>query len=186
MTIKRDKTRMVSSAQQMLAGAKLHLADGTQTIPLPSGPRTVTSVTALLQTTADLRQAVVTAQATTKARLAEEEAQIPANVANIREFTRYLRLAYGNQPQVLADFGLAPPKARTPPTAEQKAVAVVKGQATRKARHTMGKNQKKAVKGDVNASLVITPGAGSTPTAPAPAEPVTATPSGGVVTTPHA
>jgi hypothetical protein len=64
-------------------------------------------------------------------------------------------------------------------TAEQKAVAAAKREATRAARHTMGKNQKKAVKGAINATLVVTPANGSAPSAPTGNPPA-----GG--TTPHA
>ena len=55
----------------------------------------------------------------------------------------------------LADFGMNAPKVRAP-TVATKAAAAVKRTATRKARHTMGTVQKKAVKGDVTA-VVITP-----------------------------
>lgn len=51
-------------------------------------------------------------------------------------------------------------KARKPPTAEQKAAAAAKRKAARAARRTTGKNQKKAVKGAVNATLIVTPASG--------------------------
>jgi len=80
-----------------------------------------------------------------------------------------VKVTFGNQPDALADFGLAPPKARAPMTAEQKAVAAAKRKATRVARGTLGKKQKKAVKGAVTATLVVTPQAGPQPTVTAPA-----------------
>ncbi len=70
---------------------------------------------------------------------------------------------------MLADFGFTPPKSTANKTAKVKADAVVKAAATRVARHTMGKNQKKSVKGTVTAAPSPAP-AGSTPvTAPPPA-----------------
>ena len=52
-----------------------------------------------------------------------------------------MRNMFGDQAEPLADFGMSPPKVHTP-TVEQKASSVVKGKATRQARHTMGKKQK--------------------------------------------
>jgi hypothetical protein len=59
-----------------------------------------------------------------------------------------VRLKYGKDPEVLADFGMEPPKKTGPKTPEVKAEAVVKGKATRAKRGTMGKNQRKKVKGE--------------------------------------
>jgi hypothetical protein len=58
-------------------------------------------------------------------------------------------------------------------SSESKAIAVEKGKATRKERNTLGKNQKKAIKGNVSVSLVVSPGATAqsavaTSTAPTP------------------
>jgi hypothetical protein len=52
---------------------------------------------------------------------------------------------------VLADFGFTPAK-QVQKTVETKKQAVEKSRATRTARHTMGKKQKKAVKGTVPSS----------------------------------
>lgn len=89
---------------------------------------------------------------------------------------------FGNSADVLADLGLASRKTRVPLTAEEKAVAVAKRNATRAARHTLGKNQKKDIKGAVKAALVVTPLAGSQPTASPPA-PTGNAPTGGTTPT---
>jgi hypothetical protein len=71
--------------------------------------------------------------------------------------------------QKLEDFTFVPRKARTTTTSATKAEAAVKAKATRTARHTMGKQQKKAVKGTVApATMPATPAAS---TAPAQAKP---------------
>jgi hypothetical protein len=62
----------------------------------------------------------------------------------------------------LADYGLTPHKAKTPLSTEAQAEAIAKSTATRKARNTMGKQQKKLVKG-------------TAPTAPTPPQAPTAT-----------
>jgi hypothetical protein len=79
----------------------------------------------------------------------------------------------------LTAFGFSPAKS-TKRTVTSKATAVAKTAATREARHTMGKVQKKDVKGDV-VGITVTPLIASPPTpAPsiAPAAPSSATPSG--------
>jgi hypothetical protein len=73
--------------------------------------------------------------------------------------------------QKLEDFAFTPRKARAKKTAATKAGAVVKAKATRTARHTMGKQQKKVVKGTVVPTT--TPATPAANTAPAPAKPTT-------------
>ena len=169
---KQNKADRVSFAKQLIAGTSKHFTDGSQQLPVGGVQRTVTAVTQLLQSFVDLRAAVIASQATTQSKVEAEREQGPSLLAVIDEFVAFLRFTYGKQPEVLAYFGLAPSRAPAPQTAEQKAVAVAKRAATRQARHTMGKNQKKDVKGAVSAALVVTPVDGSKPAvvpAPAPA-----------------
>jgi hypothetical protein len=74
----------------------------------------------------------------------------------VRNCKHFIQSAFGTSPQTLADFGMQPTKARTPLTVEQRAAAVAKLRATRKARGTTSPKQKLAVKGDVT-SVTITP-----------------------------
>jgi hypothetical protein len=68
----------------------------------------------------------------------------------------------------LADFGLTPRKPRVL-TPEKKAAAAAKAKATRAARHTMGKKQKKDIKGTVPATAPVTPPSPAPAPTPAPA-----------------
>jgi hypothetical protein len=88
----------------------------------------------------------------------------------------------GNSPDALADFGLSARKSRVSPKSETVTAAVAKRKATRAARHTMGKVQKKDVKGAVKVTVTTTP-LDRTEPAVVPAAPSGPTPSGG--TTPH-
>ncbi len=183
---KQNKADRVSFAKQLIAGTGKHFTDGSQQIPVGGVQRTVSAVTQLLQSYVDLRAAVIASQATTQSKVEAEREQGPSLLAVIDEFVAFLRFTYGKQPEVLADFGLAPSRAPAPQTAEQKAVAVAKRAATRHARHTMGKNQKKDVKGAVSAALVVTPVDGSKPAVVPAAAPAASSepPTGG--STPHA
>ncbi len=83
----------------------------------------------------------------------------------------------------LADFGYAPQKVAEK-SAATKAAAAEKGRATREARHTMGSNQRKQVKGTVDAT-VSPPAVPASPPAPPPG--ASAPPAGSTTagTTPH-
>ena len=170
------KTDQVSRMKQLIAGTGKHYPNGAETLHVGGATFTVTSLTKLMQDFVDNREAVGASKAALKTKIEAERTQAPSQIAVITAFERIVRGMFGNSADVLADFGLALPKARAPLTAEQKAVAAAKRDATRKARGTMGKVQKKRVKGAVTATLVVTPLAGSPPTA--------TTPGPGPVTTP--
>jgi hypothetical protein len=106
--------------------------------------------------------------------------------ATYQSLRSYLVGQYGNDANaVLHDFGMNTPKTKGPKTVQTKAAAAEKRAATRAARHTMGKNQKKGITGatvsapattvapEAPAAPSATPNAPAAP-APAPAKPVTA------------
>ena len=78
-------------------------------------------------------------------------AQEPAIISRYEAVGGALKIALGKQSPHLVSLGLKPNKTRTPPTPEQLQERVVKGRATRKARGTLGKNQKKSIHGTVPA-----------------------------------
>jgi hypothetical protein len=153
-------------AAGMLAGMKKHFANGAQTLTFGGGSVTATVDQAItnLQAVVDNRAAVVAARANATNVVAAENSKLPALVAFLRALEAFIRLNFGASATILADFGLEPPKARTPMTAEEKAVAKAKAAATRKARGTTTAKAKKAIKGNVSATLVVTPDAPATAT----------------------
>jgi hypothetical protein len=157
----KGKNELAAQVKQCIAGANKHFPNGSQPLQVGGVTSTVAGVTGVMQAFVDNRDAVEVSKAATKAKIETERVQAPAQLAVIRAFETVVRGTFGNSADVLADFGLAPPKARTPMTAEEKAVAAAKRKATRTARHTMGKNQKKSVQGSVTAKLVVTPAAPS-------------------------
>jgi hypothetical protein len=168
------KNSQAALAKQLIAGVNKHFPNGSQQLQVGGATFTVTGLTTLLQSVVDNREAVEVSKAASKAKVQAEAAQAPSRRALMHALETMVRSNFGNSADVLADFGLAPPKARTPRTAEQKAVSAAKGAATRKARGTMGKNQKKNVKGSITAKLVVTPVTTSTVSTPA-AAPASAT-----------
>ena len=152
---KSSKSALVTRALQLLAGTKKHLATAS-TLSFASGSVTPAQIETLLQTFVNLRQGVDAAKATTKARINDEATQAPALLRQIAEFESFVKVLFARSPDVLADFGIQPKKARKPLTAEQKAAAKAKRNATRKARGVIGKVKRAAVKGDVT-GVDVTP-----------------------------
>jgi len=142
-------------AEQLAAGTQKHLSTLTQVI-IGSGTFTPAQLETQLNAFATLRNDVDAAKATVKAKLADEAAQAPALRAFFTAFIAFVRAAFGNSPDVLADFGLQPKKARAPLTVVQKAAAAAKRKATRAARGTKGSKAKLAVTGNVT-GVVVTP-----------------------------
>ncbi|HEX8791529.1 MAG TPA: hypothetical protein VF765_11310 [Polyangiaceae bacterium] len=171
---KPGKNSKAAKVSQLISGAKKHFPNGSQTVSLEGVSTTIDAATQELQTYVDNRSAVVAAQATAKVKLATERAALPALDAFISAFIALVRLTFGTQADILVDFGLAPRKARTPQTAEAKAVAVAKREATRAARGTKGPKAKSEIHGNVTAKLVVTPAGEPAPTPEAPAAPAAA------------
>jgi hypothetical protein len=166
-TKKNTKGQVTALAKQLIAGTAKHLA-GTTQVALLGGSFTPDQITSKLQLFVTLRSDVDASKATTKAKIANEVAQMPALRAFMSAFESFVKAAFGSSPDVLTDFGISP-KARTPLTVEAKAAAAAKRAATRAARHTVGSNQKKGIKGDVT-GVLVTPITASTP-AVAPSSP---------------
>jgi hypothetical protein len=153
----RNKTRDVALVKQLIRGTQEMFPNGSQTIPVAGTTFTIASLTQAMQDFVDQRQAVEDAKASLKAKLQIEQGQAPAQLVIIRAFEGIVRNSHSGSIDTLAKFGLAPPKARAELTTEQKAVAAAKRMATRVARQTLGKNQKKTIKGSIDARLVVTP-----------------------------
>ncbi|HEX8791071.1 MAG TPA: hypothetical protein VF765_08960 [Polyangiaceae bacterium] len=167
-TSKNSKASKAARVGQLIAGTNKRLPNGNQTITLDGATTTVDAVTKELQSYLDDRNAVVAAQATAKATVAAENANMPALNALLKAFIAFVRVNFGNDPSALADFGLTPHQAPQPMTAEAKAAAVAKREATRAARGTKTPKQKKGIHGNVTAKLVVTPVETVPATAPAP------------------
>jgi hypothetical protein len=162
------KGQVAVFAKQLIAGTEKHLTGATP-VTLLGSSLTPAQITAQFQTLVNLRTDVGAAQATAKAKLAAETAQTPPLRALMGAFVAYVKATYGNSPDVLADFGITL-KSRAPLTTEAMAAAVVKRAATRVARHTMGTQQKKGIKGAVT-GVIVTPVTAASPTVAAPSSP---------------
>jgi hypothetical protein len=166
----KNKKTVATRAGNIITGLKTNYPNGKQVLTFGGGAIKITVDDAIgsLQAIVDNRAAVTAAKAAAKAKVADEDAKMPTLIAFMRALVAFIKLTFGADPTALATFDVAPRKVTTPMTAEEKAVAVAKREATREARGTKGPKARKKVHGNVQATLVVTPAA---PTAPATPEP---------------
>ncbi len=156
--ITKNKKTVATRAGNLITGLRATFPNGSDTIRVGSGqPITIDAACTSLQGIVDNRAAVTAARADARAKVADENAKMPPLVAFMRGVEKVIRAEFGGDPKALAAFDLEPPKARTPMTAEEKAVAVAKRDATREARGTKGPKARSKVHGNVTATLVVTP-----------------------------
>jgi len=168
MSIKRSVSKAATLAfvQALIAGAKLHLPNGSFT--LGGSAFTTASLVQLLTDLANAMTATIAEQAKAKDVLGAERAIQVKAAPVIRDFRRLVLATFPGALQTLKDFGLAPPKARTPLTSEKSTAAKAKAKATRQARGTVGSRKRLAIKGNVT-GVVVTPV--TAPEAAQPAQP---------------
>ena len=166
---------------QVVVGIQKHLLN-VPSLPVAGSTYTPADLVKLVQSRIDSAGVVAAANANWHSTVTANAALGAKLTPILRGLRQYVLNAFGETSPVLADFGFAAPKTATK-TPEQKAIAAAKAKATREARGTKGKVQKKAVKGAVTATLVVTPLAGPQPVVTAPAPAVTPAPAGG--TTPR-
>jgi len=88
--------------------------------------------------------------------VAERDALRAEQVPVFTGLKSYVQATYGKSSQTIAEFGFKP-AAETVKSAEVKAAAVVKLRATRNARHTMGSQQRKGIKGAAPSTPTLVP-----------------------------
>jgi hypothetical protein len=153
-TTSETKGETLAFVQALIAGTQKHFPNGTFTIG--NTAYTTASLCQLFQSLVTAMTSQNAAQANAKDAVAATkglQAQVDPVILN---YKRYVLATFANATPTLADFGIPPPKVRTPRTAEQKAASAAKAAATRAARGTAGKKQKAAVKGNV-AGITVTP-----------------------------
>ena len=171
-TPKNNRLDMTSSDQKLANGLGKH-GSAIPTILIGGTPQAVTDIVTTLQARINTANAVLTSRATWQNAVVTDRAERTKTKAYVSGLKQALLVAFAGQVDVLADFGLTSRKPRVV-TPDAKVAAAAKAKATRAARHTMGKNQKKGIKGNVTASLVVTPASESPPAATTPAAPVPA------------
>src|SRR5579863_9376372 len=127
----KSKTQLQQRVQSLISGTQKHTPTGSLTFGGSSY-----DVASLVQLLQGLGNAIAASDAA-KAKWNDATKAMRDQMATvepvIRNYQSYLLATFGNAPSTLADYGLAPHKARTPLTGEQLAVAAAKRNATRQA-----------------------------------------------------
>jgi hypothetical protein len=155
-TEKPTKGKALANVQALIAGTQKHVPTG---LTIGNATFTQTSLTTLLQSLVDAMQKQSAAQKAARDALTELR-DVQSHVGPIIKGLRVVLVGmFGNASQTLADFGLAPHKARAPLTVEKKAAATARAKATRIARATKGPKAKLAIKGTAPAQSQVAPAA---------------------------
>jgi hypothetical protein len=170
-----SKASTLARVQSLVEGLQKHFPNGNFTIG--NTAYTTATLVQLFESLAAAITAANAAQANARdavAALRDAKAKVGPTMVALR---RILVAMFSTSTPTLADFGIAPPKARAPKTAEQKAAAAAKAKATREARGTKSPKAKRAIKGNVT-GITVTP----VTTAPAAAEPSQTAPTASTTT----
>jgi hypothetical protein len=174
---KRNNAAQMASDQSIVEGLVKHAAT-LLTLAVGGGTMKASDLVVVLQARIAAIKAAIAARAALMAAVAAEHAEIAKTAVMISGARQALKIMFAGQPDLLADFGIAPPKPRTPLTAEQKALAKAKAAATRKANHPAKGSKATAATQAVAAAAAAAVEAQQAPAATAPA----VTPPGGTST----
>jgi hypothetical protein len=153
-----------SSDLHLIEGFQKHLDKGWSLV-VAGKKYTGHDIVDLLQRRIDALHAVSTAKAAWVGARRDDEALNAETVQVVLAVRQNVLVMFNQSPDTLADFGLAPRKARRALTPDELVQRTGKAKATREARHTMGKRQKQAIHG--NAAHGALPAA-APPEAPSP------------------
>jgi hypothetical protein len=164
-----NKSYLVQSNndQQMSAGTKKYLAN-VSSLSVAGVNMTPAQIAQLFDDRVASTESVQAASAARSAAIKANRDKRAQTASKVKTYTSIVQGMFAESPDTLAVFGLAPHKVPEK-SAATKTVAALKSKATRKARHTMGKNQKANVKGTVPASdIAIIQGSSSSASGPRP------------------
>jgi len=160
-----NKTTALALNQKISEGVDEYFSK-VKSITIGGTTYTPKSLTAVLDAENAASKAVDSARAQYETQVATHRAaKASANVLRL-ELKTYILGNYGKKAvEMLTAFGMSVPKSTSTKTVGTKAKAIAQSQATREARHTMGKNQKKSIKGVVPQTATTA----ATPSSSAPA-----------------
>ncbi len=140
-----NRTHTQARDAQVIAGIQKHLQTASS-LPLVGSTYTPADLVKLVQSRIDSANGSATVKASWHSSVVEDRTLNTKVTPVIRALRQHVINVFGATSPVLADFGFTPPK-RATRTPEQKAASAAKAKATRAARHTMGKVQKKGRQG---------------------------------------
>ncbi len=146
-----NRTTTQARDGQVIVGIEKDLQN-VSSLPLAGSTYTMAALKQLIQSRIDAANTVVNAKANWHDASTKYKALNTHVTQLVRALRQYVIDAFGASSPVLADFGFTPPK-KQELTPEEKVARALKAAATRKARGTMGKKQKKSFQRWRQASL---------------------------------
>ena len=160
-----NKTTALALNQKISEGVAKYFSK-VKSLTIGGTTYTPKSLMEVLNAETDASKAVDTTRAQYQEEVATHRAAKASAIALRAELKSYILGTYGKKAvQMLGDFGMNVPKSTGKKTVEAKAQAVAQSRATRAARHTMGKDQKRSIKGVVPSTATTA----ETPSSSAPA-----------------
>jgi hypothetical protein len=169
MSTRPSNATVVDTCAKRINALEEQVGNSKGTIAMNGEDLKVSDVIAIYQGCLDTRTELAKSRAQVKSNLAAKTKAEQARVAADRALSAWVTTKFGAESQEALNFGFAPRRVATR-TVETMAKAAAQAKATRNARHTMGKKQKKSIKG-----TVVAPTA---PAAPATSVPPGASPAG--------
>jgi hypothetical protein len=162
MSARPTNASIIALATMRLAGMKKYLTNNKTEIPVAGQILKPSDVTGVFQNSLDTRAAVTTKKAELKAARAERDKAEAARIDTDDALKGYVLNRFGVDSTEAHTFGYAPKKVAVVDV-DTKQQAIVRGKATREARHTMGPKEKAKIKGTM---VVLTASADPTNEAP--------------------
>ncbi len=160
-----NKATALALNQKISEGVDKYFAK-VKSLTIGGATYTPKTLMAVLNAETEASKAVDSTRAQHQEEVATHRAAKASAIALRAELKTYILGTYGRKAvQMLGDFGMSVPKSTGKKTVAAKAQAVAQSRATREARHTMGKNQKKSIKGTVPSTATTA----ETPSSSAPA-----------------
>ncbi len=129
----------------MLAGLRREFPPSTESVRFGGRSMSSGEMVALIQSTLDTFEAVHQAEGAFRQAVVNRRRAMKGSRSIYEDAVFFLKHQLGKNSPRLAQFGVALPKDRRPPTAEAAAISRAKAAATRKARGTLGKRQRLAL-----------------------------------------
>jgi hypothetical protein len=145
-TNKNTRKSAVDQDESLINGTRQYLMG--QNLIIGKQSYTPQEIINLLQGRVTTGQAILTARTAVTAAIKADKDERSQTGSFVRGFRTIVQGMFGELPDTLAVFGLKPRKSPKK-TVKVKSEAILKTEATRKARGTMGKRQKESIKGTI-------------------------------------
>ena len=146
--MRNTKSNRTTSDRRFAEGLTKHFPKGASWV-IGQKKYSLTEILKLLERRIRAAQAVTTAKATWRGAIEQENALIADTESILAAVRQSVAITFDGSPDALADLGISPRKERRALTSEELVLKAKRAEATRKARHTVGKRDRLKIKGNL-------------------------------------